>query len=135
MNHTAIRDEIRKRVVTAASITAVSELKLQGQDFDSSGKSFWVEEHLIGGSERAMTNLRNKVSSYLVQYDLCCPVGTSMDTLETKGALIETALMGASFTVGGTDCTVTQVKLTRTEGKLRNVLSVLLTTALQFTGS
>mgnify|MGYP003571518519 CR=1 FL=1 len=40
MNHIAIRNEIRRRVVAAAAIAAATELKLAGRDFDSSGKNF-----------------------------------------------------------------------------------------------
>ena len=127
MNHIAIRNEVRRRVVAASGINPVKDLKLAGKDFDSSGKKLWVEEHLIGGAQRAMTNLRSKISSYLVQYDLCCPVGTAMDALETKAAAIEGALFQATFAVGGTDCTIKRIKTSRTEGKLRNSVSVLLT--------
>ena len=127
MNHIAIRNEIRRRVVAAATIAAATELKLAGRDFDSSGKNFWAEEHLIGGAERAMTNRRCKISSYLVQYDLCSPVGTSMESSEQKAAAIESALIGATFVISGTDCTVKKIKTSRTEGKLCNTVSVLLT--------
>ena len=130
MNNIAIRNEVRRRVVAAATISAASELKVAGRDFNSSGKNFWAEEHLIGGAERAMTNLRSKISSYLIQYDLCCPIGRSMDALEQKAAAIESALLGAIFNAGGADCTVKRIKTSRKEEKLRNTVSVLLTIEL-----
>ena len=135
MNHIAIRNEVRRRVIAAAGINPLTELKLEGQDFDNSGKAFWAEEYLIGGAQRAMTNQRSRVSSYLVQYDLCCPVGTALDTLETKAAAIESALYDATFVVGGADCHVRQIKTSRTEGKLGNAIKVLLTIQLNTSGS
>lgn len=127
MNHTAIQNEVRRRVVAAASITAANELKLPGELFDTSQKTFWVEEHLIGGEMRNITNQRNRVSSYLVQYDLCCPAGKAMGTLETKAAMIESSLIDNSFSLSGMNCIVKKIKVSRNESKLRNTVSVLLT--------
>ena len=133
MNHISICNDIRRRVVAAASISAAAELKLQGRDFDNSGKTFWAEEYLIGGEHRRMTNLRSRISSYLIQYDLCSPIGTSMDDLEQKAAAIEAALLGTAFCIEQTDCTVTTVRTSRTQGNLRNTVSVLLTIDLNTT--
>lgn len=135
MNHTAIRNEVRRRVVAATGINPVTDLKLEGQDYDNGGKAFWVEEYLIGGAQRAMTNQRSRVSSYLVQYDICCPIGTALDVLESKAAAIENSLYDATFVVGGTDCHVRQIKTSRSEEKLRNAIKVLLTIQLNAANS
>ena len=135
MNHLAIRNEVRRRVVSAASIAAATDLKIAGQDFDTSGKSFWAEEHLIGGAELPMTNQRNRIGGYLIQYDLCCPIGTSLDAVEQKAAVIETSLLGASFVIDGTDCIIRTIKTTRSEGKRYNAALVLLTLELNKAGS
>ena len=134
MNHAAIRNEIRRRVVAATAINPVTDLKLEGQNYENGGKAFWVEEYLIGGALRAMTNCRSKVSSYLVQYDICCPVGTALDALEDKAAAVESALYDAAFVVGGIDCHVRQIKTSRAEGKLCNAIKVLLTVELNSSG-
>lgn len=127
MNNIKIRNEIRKRVIDACSIDPISDLKLPGEKFDTSGKTLWVEEFLIGGERRLMTGRRTRISAFLMQYDFCTPVGTGMSSAEEKAALISEYFSGLSFVADRADCTCTSVGITRTEGKDKNSVKVLLT--------
>ena len=127
MNHSEITNEIRKRVVSAAKFDPVKDLKLEGYTFDNSGKSLWVEEFFIGGDNRQMTNARENIAGYLVQYDFCTPEGRGMEQSKAMAETLETAFTGMIFEVNGTDCTCTSVSISKNEGKTANRVKVLLT--------
>lgn len=127
MNSSKIRNEVRKRVIEVCSIDPTKDLKLPGETFDNSGKTLWVEEFLIGGERRLMTNCRTRVSAFMVQYDFCTPVGSGMNVSEEKAMLVSDAFTGLSFSADGADCLCKSVGITRTEGKEKNSIKVLLT--------
>ena len=132
MNYTAVQNEIRKRIVSATSINPVNDLKIPGEVFDTYQKPFWVEEYIIGGEMRTMTNHRNSFSSYLIQYNFCCQSGTQMKVPEEKASLVDEVLLDADFMVDGIHCVVNAIKVSRSETATKNMVSVLLTVEVHF---
>jgi hypothetical protein len=127
MNYKEIENEVRRRVVSAAKFDPVKDLKLEGYTFDNSGKSLWVEEFIIGGDNRQMTNARMSIAGYLIQYNFCTPCGSGMEKAKAMAETLETSFAGVIFDVNGTDCTCTSVSISKEEGKVANRVKVLLT--------
>lgn len=128
MDYQGMRNALRRIVVSASGINAVTQLKTSGRTFDTRNKNLWIEEIMVGGEQIRMTNKREKSNAYLIQYNFCVPSGSGMDEIEAMASTVEENLPpGLSLEVAGSDCFVRKTKTSRSEGKQFSAVSLLVT--------
>lgn len=131
MDDLAICKAVRRRVVAAAGIDPLISLKVMGETFGNLNQPFWVEEHLVGGSPRPLTNRRTKISSYLLQYDFNVPAGENMEVVERLAAAVEAEFdtddpERQKVTAAGYDLTVKKIAKSRSQGTRISTLKLVL---------
>ncbi len=133
MDFVGLKNILRKNVVSASGIDPEKDLQIAGMVFDSTNKEFWVEEFVIGGEYRVLSNKRIQSNAYLVQYDFNTHSGSSTDTIEQMAsAVIEKIPPGAALHIFDADCIIKETKINRVYGKNINTVSVLFTISFNF---
>ncbi len=114
--------EVRKRIVSASGIDPVATLKLQNTQFESIGKTLWIAEYIIGGKEQPIGNKRSRISSFLIQYDICMPKNTGTFDADSMALAIAEEFDLSSFDKSticgaGFDANIKEIKLEVDDGK------------------
>ncbi len=79
---TAIREEMRRRLIDAVGIDPQNSLQIENETFDNLNKPFWIAEYCLGGSESSKSNFRSRMASFLIQYDVISAEGTGTAVID-----------------------------------------------------
>lgn len=79
-----VRNALRKRIIACTGINAENQFAFENNAFDPNGKSFYIREFIIGGDVTMLSKKRISIPYFLAQYDLCAPVDSGTNILDSK---------------------------------------------------
>lgn len=79
-----VRNALRKRIIACTGINAENQFAFENNAFDQNGKSFYIREFIIGGDVTMLSKKRISIPYFLAQYDLCAPVDSGTNILDSK---------------------------------------------------
>lgn len=79
-----VRNALRKRIIACTGINAENQFAFENNAFDPNGKSFYIREFIIGGDVTMLSKKRISIPYFLAQYDLCSPVDSGTNILDSK---------------------------------------------------
>lgn len=82
ISYIAVRNECRRRMIEASGINPENDLQVENYVFDPKRKKAWVSEFCIGGEEVQLSSSRSRISSFLVQYDICVQETSGTEKIE-----------------------------------------------------
>lgn len=135
MDTVAIRNAIRRVVVSVSGIDPATQLMTSGNTFDPMGLDLWCMETVVGGDVSVVSNKCIGSTAYLIQYDFCVPASGDMDTAERKAQQAASALlqMDPSGIPGG-DCYVRSARVSGSMGTHFSNFTVLVTLGIRGNG-
>jgi hypothetical protein len=79
-----VRNALRKRIIACTGINAENQFAFENNAFDPNGKRFYIREFIIGGDVTMLSKKRISIPYFLAQYDLCTPVDSGTNILDSK---------------------------------------------------
>jgi len=84
IDYKLIRNALRKRIIACTGINADTQYAFENHGFDPKNQKFWIREYIIGGNYVMLSKNRVSIPYFLAQYDLCAPIDTGTNTLDSK---------------------------------------------------
>lgn len=115
INKNTIKLAMRRRVITAANISALTQYQVENAVIDPTGLSLWIAEYIVMGNEATLSPIRSRCNGFVCQYDVFCPINADTGTADTAVQAILDAFDVAdksksSFSESGHDILVSSVK-------------------------
>ena len=107
----AVARAVRLLVVNASGIDPTQELRIDGMDFDPTGKKLWVAEYIIPGDTGRTTNFRVSNAGMIMEYDFHTPAGGNTRRIgEAAEAVCNALSIGSRVEVENCACFVERLR-------------------------
>lgn len=128
---TAIREEMRRRLIDAVGIDPQNSLQIENETFDNLNKPFWIAEYCLGGVENSKSRFRSRINGFLIQYDCICPEGQGTSGVDELCYKISKAFdlndpAKSCFCIGNLDIKLSSVSIERKTYSANYAKSVLI---------